>query len=624
MALCVDGFGQNNDQNLVVKLNQLLKANYDAKDEQLEPNNWFTLALGMQIFQGEEELHEQVLPQLQNLVPEFWTEIRHFSNLELSYFFESMIGAGPQRPLYPIDSSFSKLSQENQIFLALKGMRYLRMLQHEIGSETYEKIVNKTFQIDDSTYCHEGDTRSSKSNFNEKNPSTILDRFLCTLTLETNENLSKQFQDILIKNKPIDVSIRSIKKINDESIINFEIIGDWDFPIDVEIELQSEKKYLIRHVNIQNNEPLIVKMEEDIRRITVDPNHVLVELNRSNNRWPSYHNVKFSPFVAIPGWSYFNTTLVPNYWEDWNHNRRIAIAFKGGLGADLFPVSPSYFRHNFTFETSAPYQDISTENIGYDFSYNTSLTNKKFNLLRLRMRYFQEWKSFSLSNINYFGKTYFPIYKGNIYYKRLTLSLGVDSYNNHDIWGDLPITPWFSSRFEYVNLRNAKNRQTMIFQTLLGQSGESHFYLANGDMNIRQALWKGFGGEFRLMGGRQNTSPEPYRFVTGGGWMHPMAKIHSFLGQPKINAPIDTYAGLYLATGYMVKAIEFKIFSSMLTIANEEQSVFKIPVSTAFGFGFEHVSLAKVGLYFPIYQSQAIEGENNLKLRMETVFEWNL
>jgi hypothetical protein len=62
----------------------------------------------------------------------------------------------------------------------------------------------------------------------------------------------------------------------------------------------------------------------------------------------------------------------------------------------------------------------------------------------------------------------------------------------------------------------------------------------------------------------------------------------------------------------------------MLSYAHHEKNIMDVPVSQSFGFGFEHVSLAKLGVYFPIYQSQAIDGEDKFKWRVETILEWNL
>ena len=82
--------------------------------------------------------------------------------------------------------------------------------------------------------------------------------------------------------------------------------------------------------------------------------------------------------------------------------------------------------------------------------------------------------------------------------------------------------------------------------------------------------------------------------------------------------------GVSFSTGYWFSWVEMKLFASGLLYGEGVDLLFDTQPRYAAGIGLEHKSFFTAGLYFPLWQSHPLAGEDEWDWRYEWKFEWNL
>ncbi|NQV14604.1 hypothetical protein HQ531_04030 [bacterium] len=572
--------------------------------EKLEMGSWFFGSYAMLVLRNNGHSDLKPFPGLEAAIPALWGD---FKNLTPRYLVEFAGGSLSYGKLMSVAQNrpFDTLLAEEQFILHVAGLAYLRMLNGTVGDSLFSEILYSTID-------------STQKSF------MITDKLIESVEEHCSPTLSLQYSKALSTGSWMDVEIQKVEKNSDSFDIYIEQNGIWGFPVDVLLISKSGDSTYSSYA-LEQRAPLRVEILE-LDRIILDPDHKLAEYYRYNNKWPRLNgNIRFQPFVALPDWEYYRFTLNPSSWSDWDGDRRYGLKITTGFGIDLWPAYPSDYRHRVTLEMNSHKPYDSEGSWGGRVSYGNPLNIQKRLFGSVKIHGYDDWSGLSLGITKYVGEQVFLIQGPKLKYQRIAAEIEHDSYNDSLIWKQeseinvlkISYSGLALTRYGYrlyVNLRAAAGaRQTDSFSVLKAQ------------VDLSGVFWGWLAGGMQFVGGTQDRSiPDPYQFTHDYAWQDNLSALPNFRGQTRIAHQTNNYLGLSLSAGYWLPWSQLKLFASSMIYDQDGLKLALVKPHHAAGFGIEHKSFFTAGLYFPIWQSHPIEGENPWAWRYQWRLTWNL
>ena len=572
--------------------------------EDHEMNSWFFCSYAMLILQnyGRDDL--QAFPTFKRLVPSIWSD---FKNVNPRYLIELAGGTLAFNDLMKVqrDEPFNRKRAEEQYILIINGYALLRMLQGTVGDSLFKEVVR-------------GTTASANS-------VQELEQGLASAISEHYDPwVGDQFLQAMSSGEWTDAEISRVRRSSGAVKVSIAYNSRWSFPVDVLFISREGDSSLVKHEPQQGN--ILSFSGHDVRTIILDPDHKLAEYYRYNNKWPSTRNrIYVQPFATLPSWENYRIKVNPTSWSDWDDEKRYGLRFTSGFGIDLWPAYPSDFRHRVSWELNAHTKLNKESYWGGRLIYGHPVSRKQRLFSEIQMHSYADWKGASLGVTKYIGEQSFLIHGPRLKYQRLKLSLDTDSYQDTSIWKQNERVNVLRMSYSGLSITRYGDRLLVSVQSAYGQSEESNFSMIKTQIDLSGVFWKTIVTGIQMVGGSQSAStPGPYQFTYDFAWQDNLAALPRFRGQTRIDHPTDNYLGLSVSGGYWFSWLQAKLFGSTILFDQESVTLSESRPHYAFGFGVEHKSFFTLGLYFPIWQSHPVEGENSWAWRYQWRLVWNL
>lgn len=574
-----------------------------SKDS-LGHGSWFFGSYAMLLLNNNGRGENVPLPGFEAVVPALWSDFKYITP---RYLVELAGGALSHGNLMSIqeDQVFEKMQTEERFILVVAGFSYLRMLQGTIGDSLFSVVVKDAMQ-------------------HSKDPFAITHELTTAMSRHCCQTLARQFEIALNSSRWCDASLEGISRGKDSTEIEIKFESEWRFPVEVLVIDKGGDSTRYTY-GIHQTRPLRVPNIR-IEKVILDPGHVLAEYYRYNNQLPRLKDrVYMQPFGALPDWTNYRMTINPSIWRDWDKERRYGLKLTSGFGVDLWPAYPSDYRHRISLEWSAhsPYDEALTW--GGRISYGHALDLEKRLFSHLNLHTYDDWSGVSAGLTRYVGKQTFLIQGPRLTYQRVGLALEYDRYGDSRIWSRDQEIHIVKGSYSALSLTRTGNRVYGRARVAHGEGPQGRFSIVKSQIDLSGVSWGWFVGGLQVVSGFQsNSTPTPYQFTHTYAWQDGLAAIPSFRGQTKLLNNTSEYVGWSISAGYWVSGIQVKLFTSSMIVDMDELGWDGVRPHYAAGFGFEHNSFFTVGLYFPLWQSHPLEGEDAWAWRYQTRFTWNL
>ncbi len=574
------------------------------KSKDIDHGSWFFGSYAMVLLRNNENKDNEPYPGLVSRVPALWSDFKY---LTPRYLIELAGGALSSGGLMSIkeDLDYRSLRTEEKFIHQVAGFAYLRMLQGSIGDSLFHVIVSESIQ------------KSTR-------PSLITTNLITTMKKHCCEELGVEFEKALSSSRWADTHLDRVRARGDSLEITIQHKGPWHFPVDVLVITKSSDSTRYTYPLSQST-PLLVP-EGNVEKVIVDPDHVLAEYYRYNNSWPRLKdNFHIQPFGALPDWQSYRITVNPSSWSDWDDDKRYSLKFTTGFGIDLWPAYPSDYRHRTVLELNAHTSLNDSEHWGGRFNYSHPLNLNKRLFSQVNVHSYDDWQGLSIGLTKYIGKQTYLIQGPRLTYQRINLEMEYDNYGDSLVWAKKQKISIIKSAYSALSLTRQGDRIYVVLRSAIGQGPHDSFYIAKSSVDLTGVFWGWLIGGFQFVGGSQSTTtPAPYEFTHDYAWQDGLSAIPNFRGQTKLTENTNEYLGIGLSGGYWLSGIQLKAFSSALIVDMETTGWDKVIPRYTAGFGFEHKSFFTAGIYFPIWQSHPIEGEESWMWRYQWRLVWNL
>jgi len=574
------------------------------KGENREFGSWFFGSYAMLILQNNGDSELEPFPTLKAIVPELWSDLKY---LTPRYLVELGGGTLSFGDIMLISQSrpFTKMRTEEKFIQYVAGLSYLGMLEHAAGDSIFKEIIQSTVT-------------------STQEPILITKGLSAAVGKHVNPELGQQFDLALSSSSWMDIEIEKVKKTGDSLDIYLTQKGSWSFPVDI-LFISASGDSSIREYDIDDTGPLRVSKLE-CKRIVIDPDHHLAEFYRYNNKWPRFRqNVRIQPFGALPDWEYYRITISPSKWSDWGGDKRYGIKITAGYGINLWPAYPSDYRHRYSLELNAHSPMDEQKSMGVRLNYGHPINLQKRLFSDVRLHGYDDWTGFSAGLVKYFGKQRFLIQGSALRYQRINVGIEQDYYLDTLIWTKKQHVRVMKASYSGLSLTNRGDRLFINISSAAGEGPRGNFSLLKSQVDLSGVFWGWLVGGVQFVAGTQEKeTPSPYQYTHLYAWQDNLAALPNFRGQNKIEHNTNNYMGLSLSGGYWASGIQIKLFGSSMIYDQIGVELSESKPQYAAGFGFEHKSFFTAGLYFPIWQSHPLEGENEWAWRFQWRLSWNL
>jgi len=501
--------------------------------------------------------------------------------------------------------SFNKLRTEERFILGVAGFAYLRMLQGTIGDSLFGVVVKDAIQF-------------------SPNPSSITDELIKGMKTHCCEDLALQFEMALTSSCWSDVVLKSVKTKQDSTAIQIQHLGPWHFPVEVLVVSVGGDSTYYRYGLLQTT-PLMIS-GVDVDEVVLDPHHLLAEYYRFNNRWPRLrNNIYLQPFGALPDWTNYRMTINPAIWSDWDDEKRVGIKLTSGFGVDLWPAYPSDYRHRISLEVNGHDPYNSEMNWGGRISYAHPVNLDKRLFSHLTAHTYDDWSGVSGGFTRYVGKQTFLIQGPRLTYQRVGMAVEYNQYADSLIWHKNQTISIIKASYSGLSLTRQGDRVYIRVKGASGKGSQGNFSIFKAQTDLSGVFWGWLVGGVQFEAGFQSeTTPDPYQFTHNYAWQDGLAALPNFRGQTKLDKNTNEYMGLSLSGGYWLSGFQLKVFTSSMIVDMDKLGWGGVKPHYAAGFGFEHRSFFTAGLYFPLWQSHPLEGEEPWAWRAQWRLTWNL
>ncbi|MCF7923394.1 MAG: hypothetical protein K9M55_11905 [Candidatus Marinimicrobia bacterium] len=574
------------------------------KGDSLDQGSWFFGSYAMLLLSNNGRGENVPYPGLESAIPGLWSDFKY---LTPRYLVELAGGALSHGNLMSIreDLVFSKLKTEEKFILEVAGFCYLRMLQRSVGDSVFTKVVHDVVECSDNT-------------------SAITATLIKATSTYCGNDLAVQFEKALTSSRWSDVSLKRVEHTQDSIEISIEHLGLWHFPVEVlVISAGGDSSRYIYGLN-QTTPLKIPKLE--VEKIILDPEHFLAEYFRYNNQWPRLRNhFHIQPFGALPDWSSYRMTISPTIWSDWDDDKRFGIKLTSGLGVNLWPAYPSDYRHRISLEINGHETHNSDMNVGGRFSYGNPINLDKRLFSHVVAHSFDDWSGISVGLTRYVGGQTFLIQGPRLTYQRLSLAYEFDHYADSLIWHQNQKIHILKGSYSGLSLTRQGDRVYFRIDVASGDAPLGNFSIIKAQTDLSGVFWGWLVGGVQFETGFQNElTPDPYEFTHNYVWQDGLAAMPNFRGQTKMDENTNEYMGLSISGGYWLSGIQLKVFTSSMIVDMNKLGWDGVKPHYAAGFGFEHKSFFTAGLYFPLWQSHPLEGEEPWAWRYQWRLAWNL
>ncbi len=596
--------GENPIRDYLIELDEVGQTLSGWEGDQEELSSWFFSAYAMLILSNNGDNDMRPFSNLESLVPPFWEDLKYMTPRYLVELAGGVLSYGGLMSL-TADRSLPEKRTEEQFILVVSGYGYLRMLCGTVGDSQFQEIISLTMSA----------TRS---------PELIASELLSAISKISGESLSEQFEIALTSGTWMDVGIDKIRKQGDSTDVIIKHFSTWSFPVEVlAVEQNGDSSYYTYDLN--QTKPLRVR-GRSFKRIILDPHHKLAEYYRFNNKWPKIkNNIYIQPFAALPDWESYRIVLSPRFWSDWDGEKRYALKLSSGFGVDLWPAYPSDYRHRISTEISVhtPIDRRSHWGGRVNYSHPIMLHKRLFAIGQAHS--YDDWSGVSIGLTKYIGQQRFLIEGPKLRYQRLGLSVEEDRYGDPLIWQGAQDIQLLRASYTGLSLTRYGDRLYVNLISAFGKGPENTFSIFKSQVDLSGVFWKWLVGGLHFVSGSQSSStPGPYQFTHDYAWQDNLAALPNFRGQARSTQRPHNYLGGSLSGGYWVSWYQAKLFASGMLYDNDDLKLTQVKPQYAAGFGFEHKSLFTVGLYFPVWQSHPLAGEEHWAWRYQWRFTWNL
>jgi len=572
--------------------------------DSVDQGSWFFGSYAMLLLSNNGRGENVPYPGLESAIPGLWSD---FKNLTPRYLVELAGGALSNGNLMSIreDQLFNKMKTEEQFILVVAGFGYLRMLEGTIGDSLFSVVVDDAINI-------------------SENPFSITNELIKSMSKHCCEDLAHQFEIALTRSRWSDVNLKRVTTRQDSIEISIEHLGIWHFPVEVlVISTRGDSSYY--HYALDKSTPLMIPYVE-LDKIILDPDHLLAEYYRYNNQYPRLKdNVHIQPFGALPDWSSYRITINPSIWSDWDGQKRIGLKMTTGFGVDLWPAYPSDYRHRMSLEVNGHHPYDESVNWGGRISYAHPLNLDKRLFSHVIAHSYDDWTGISVGLRRYVGRQTFLVQGSRLTYQRVGLAVEYDHYADSLIWSRDQNIKIIKGSYSGLSLTRLGDRIYFRINTAFGDAHQGNFSVFKSQTDLSGVFWGWLVGGVQLVAGFQSEStPSPYQFSHSYAWQDGLSAIPAFRGQTRLHSNTNEYMGGSVSGGYWMSGIQLKVFTSSLIVDMDEVGWDGVKPHYAAGFGFEHKSFFTAGLYFPLWQSHPLEGEEEWAWRYQARLTWNL
>ncbi|MCF7824551.1 MAG: hypothetical protein K9N35_10320 [Candidatus Marinimicrobia bacterium] len=575
---------------------------WQGKDDEF--GSWFFGSYALLILSNNAGHDRDPFPTLEELIPKLWSDLKY---LTPRYLVELAGGALSYGDLMQIsrERPFKHIRKEGKFIQYVAGFSHLRMLEATVGDSLFQEIITTTMSS-----CVD--------------PKMITDTLSSMVGVYAGDELEAQFQLALTTGSWMDVEISKVENLGDSLAVHIQHKGEWAFPVEVLFISAAGDSSIVRYP-INETQPICIA-KADCERIELDPEHILSEFYRYNNKWPRLkNNVRIQPFAALPDWEYYRVHISPSKWHDWDGDRRYGVKISSGYGIDLWPAYPSNYRHRYSLELNSHSPVDQESSWGARLNYRNPLSVKNRLFSDIQMHSYDDWTGYSAGLIKYVGKQRFLIQGSALKYQRLTLGVEHDYYADTLIWEDRQNIQVLKTSYSGLLMTRGGERLYLNFSAAAGSGPIGAFSLLKSQADLSGLFWGWLVGGVQFVAGTQdNETPSPYQFTHTYAWQDNLAALPNFRGQNKIEHKTHNYMGLSLSGGYWLSGIQIKLFGSGMIYDQAGIELREAKPQYAAGFGFEHKSFFTAGLYMPVWQSHPIEGEESWAWRFQWRLSWNL
>lgn len=574
------------------------------EEDGVNQGSWFFGSYAMLLLNNNGRGEHVPLAVFEAVIPALWSDFKYITP---RYLVELAGGALSHGDLMSIreDQVFNKLKTEERFILVVAGFGYLRMLQGTIGDSLFSVVVQEAVK-------------------SAQEPISITNELIQAMSNHCCEELAQQFEIALNSSRWCDVSLRAVRTRHDSTEIDIQFHSEWHFPIQVLVidDTGDSSRYTY---GIDQTAPLVVA-KTNLEKVILDPDHIITEYYRYNNQWPRLKDrVYMQPFGALPDWTNYRMTINPSIWRDWDKERRFGLKINSGFGVNLWPAYPSDFRHRISFELNAhsPYDESLTWGGRINYSHALNLDKRLFSHMYIHT--YDDWSGVNIGLTRYVGKQTFLIQGPRLTYQRVGVAYEYDQYGDSQIWSRDQEINIIKGSYSALSLTRLGNRIYGRARLAHGEGPQGRFSIFKTQLDLSGVSWGWLVGGLQLVTGFQSEStPSPYQFSHTYAWQDGLAAIPTFRGQTKLLNNTNEYVGWSISGGYWVSGIQLKLFTSSMIVDMDELGWDGVKPHHAAGFGFEHKSFFTAGLYFPVWQSHPLEGEEAWAWRYQTRFVWNL
>ena len=547
-----------------------------------------------------------------------WTDIKAMDSEDWSRFLMDVIGEESLPPVYQPGKQINWEIAANIYSKYIVGSHALQILQVTVGDSIMKKIMTD--------YC---------TLFKGKKTNT--ENFIEVIKQHTEKEIADNFRLALTTNLRPDLEIKSVESQYKDSQwrnkINTSYEGNWIMPVDILLITENSDSTLLTHVDIETNKIIELETSSPIVSVVLDPYKRLFDDNRFNNRWP--RRISLQPDYGLPSWETYKVYYRPRIKRDWRGNWRTGFKLSGGLGINLMPIMPAFYQNLFdleiTFSTGVP-----DYNWGGKINYRTPLksTENTYWELEVGYEYPKKWTKIAFNN--YVGEPKYLAAHGESYYSRLITTLSSTEYTESDSGDWWPVGKSMKLKEKWSIFSYTVDQRYLVEVHLLGgfQEEESFYNFGlSADFEthkvegyiIRLHSEAGFVWDERL--GRELA----YRLLyVPKVWQQREGRIPLFRGVAiEEKEWQDNIFSSGVSIGWETKASAWPMVYMDAAVVNDNEGTMleridrlhkSDKIYMVAGIGLESQTMMEIGLYFPVWVSHTVGGEDNFALRM--LMQW--
>lgn len=545
-----------------------------------------------------------------------------------SLFFASLEKENLLQPIAPTGGSSqpSYIRQQTEYYLSQK---YLQIVHTLAGDSVFKRIITD-FQ------------RCLPNNAGD------LTQFNILVEKHTGYNLTQLCKHLIKAQSGPDFAIRKVKTTLENQQFHVAIIirqkPALQFPLPLTIVSRDNQIFSDTIITKpQKYDTLHYWLSQPVRKVSLDPQRSIWDSQRFNNHYP--RNFAFSFVVGLPQVDTYQIFYYPTFDFNRQDILRGGIKFHSRYWINLHPLLPSQSMDEWSLGVNYGYQ---SHTWGYDFSFSTAILAPI-----LKPRLYLRWRDYfgledgRLSSSVYIGRIRYPALNRLSGYQRLNFGLTYQDvhtlqYLNSNNWEPGSIVAPF---IQYINFHNwgswrhilqvqAKrglrlNERSFAF-TRWSVDGQVKMRMTERNWYYQRLFW---GSVFRHAPRQElfyffgknvleNSSFEAYRLARGEGDMRGYGE-HQYRGRQILTSNSEWRFAL---AGKDQATLDVLLFYDAGILPARWQKLRLKDFKTDAGFGIELDVLESLmlGLHFPVWVAEPVQGESRWQLRWVVAFDLTL